>query len=62
MAEDEPRCEQLRAENAALRTRIYTTKEYQVATVQEVENLKAEKMALVERKVNFGAHSVSYYL
>jgi kinetochore protein Nuf2 len=51
MAEDEPRCEQLRTENAALRARMFATKEYQVAAVQEVENLKAEKSALVERKV-----------
>ncbi|KAJ7684806.1 Nuf2 family-domain-containing protein [Mycena polygramma] len=50
MAEDEPRCAQLRTENATLRARMFATKEYQVAAVQEVENLKAEKTALVERK------------
>ncbi|KAJ6547229.1 Nuf2 family-domain-containing protein [Mycena capillaripes] len=50
MAEDEPRCEQLRTENATLRARLYATKEYQVTAVQDVENLKAEKTALVERK------------
>ncbi|KAJ6513821.1 Nuf2 family-domain-containing protein [Mycena vitilis] len=50
MAEDEPRCVQLRTENATLRARMFATKEYQVAAVQEVENLKAEKTALVERK------------
>ncbi|KAJ6606657.1 Nuf2 family-domain-containing protein [Mycena vulgaris] len=50
MAEDEPRCEQLRTENDTLRARMFATKEYQVAAVQEVEHLKAEKTALVERK------------
>ncbi|KAJ7093076.1 Nuf2 family-domain-containing protein [Mycena epipterygia] len=50
MAEDEPRCEQLRRENDTLRARMFATKEFQVAAVQEVENLKAEKSALVERK------------
>ncbi|KAJ7734926.1 Nuf2 family-domain-containing protein [Mycena maculata] len=50
MAEDEPRCEELRTENSALRGRLFATKEYQAATIQEVETLKAEKLALVERK------------
>ncbi|KAF8185055.1 Nuf2 family-domain-containing protein [Mycena galopus ATCC 62051] len=50
MAEDEPRCEQLREENAALRAKMFATKEFQLAVVQEVENLKTEKTALLERK------------
>ncbi|KAJ7043360.1 Nuf2 family-domain-containing protein [Mycena alexandri] len=50
MAEDEPRCEQLRAENSSLRAKMFATKEFQVATVEEVEKLRAEKSALVERK------------
>ncbi|KAJ7929385.1 Nuf2 family-domain-containing protein [Mycena leptocephala] len=50
MAEDEPRCEQLRGENATLRARMFATKEFQATVVQEVENLRAEKSALVERK------------
>ena len=66
MAEDEPRCEQLRAENLELRARMFATKETQVAAVQEVENLKAEKTALVERKVspyeNLGFCSFHHYL
>jgi kinetochore protein Nuf2 len=53
MAEDEPRCEQLRGENATLRARMFATKEFQATVVQEVENLRAEKSALVERKVKF---------
>ncbi|KAG6816946.1 hypothetical protein H0H87_001461 [Tephrocybe sp. NHM501043] len=50
IAEDEPRCEQLRNENNALRAKMIATKEFQTAAVQEVEKLKAEKNALVKRK------------
>lgn len=52
IAEDEPRCEQLRIENSALRAKMIATKEFQTAAVQEVEQLKAEKNALIKRKVN----------
>ncbi|KAG6811487.1 hypothetical protein H0H92_007179 [Tricholoma furcatifolium] len=50
IAEDEPRCEQLRNENNALRGKMIATKEFQTVAVQEVEKLKAEKNALVKRK------------
>lgn len=50
IAEDEPRCEQLRIENSALRAKMIATKEFQTAAVQEVEQLKAEKNALIKRK------------
>ncbi|KAG6861878.1 hypothetical protein C0995_010584 [Termitomyces sp. Mi166 len=50
IAEDEPRCEQLRNENNALRAKMIATKEFQTAAVQEVEKLKAEKNALIKRK------------
>ncbi|KAF4603976.1 kinetochore-associated Ndc80 complex subunit nuf2 [Pleurotus pulmonarius] len=50
IAEDEPRCEQLRKENAALRAKMIATKEMQTAAVQEVEKLKAEKTTLIKRK------------
>ncbi|GLB35199.1 putative nuf2 family protein [Lyophyllum shimeji] len=50
IAEDEPRCEQLRNDNNALRAKMIATKEFQTAAVQEVEKLKAEKNALVKRK------------
>ncbi|KAL0947262.1 hypothetical protein HGRIS_013383 [Hohenbuehelia grisea] len=50
IAEDEPRCESLRKENAALRAHMFKTKEFQTAAVQEVEKLKAEKSELVHRK------------
>ncbi|KAG6878753.1 hypothetical protein C0993_008052 [Termitomyces sp. T159_Od127] len=51
IAEDEPRCEELRNVNHALRAKMIATKEFQTAAVQEVEKLKAEKNALVKRKV-----------
>ncbi|KAG5650919.1 hypothetical protein H0H81_010526 [Sphagnurus paluster] len=50
IAEEEPRCEQLRLENSALRARMIATKEYQIAAVQEVEKLKGEKNTLIKRK------------
>ncbi|KAG6819356.1 hypothetical protein H0H93_012571 [Arthromyces matolae] len=50
IAEDEPRCEQLRSQNSALRAKMIATKEFQTTAVQEVEKLKAEKNALVKRK------------
>ncbi|KAF5386676.1 hypothetical protein D9615_001740 [Tricholomella constricta] len=50
IAEDEPRCEQLRSSNSALRAKMIATKDFQTAAVQEVEKLKAEKNALVKRK------------
>lgn len=50
IAEDEPRCEQLRNENSALRAKMIATKEFQMAAVQEVEKLKADKNALIKRK------------
>lgn len=51
IAEDEPRCEQLRNENGALRAKMIATKEFQMAAVQEVEKLKAENNACIKRKV-----------
>ncbi|KAG6841203.1 hypothetical protein C0991_000865 [Blastosporella zonata] len=59
MAEDEPRCEQLRSENNALRAKMIATKEFQIAAVQEVEKLKAEKNALVKRKEAFNGEILS---
>ncbi|KAF8636681.1 hypothetical protein AX17_003487 [Amanita inopinata Kibby_2008] len=50
IAEDEPTCEQLRSENSALRAKMFATKEFQTAAVQEVEKLKAEKNALIKRR------------
>ncbi|KAJ8514657.1 hypothetical protein ONZ45_g7837 [Pleurotus djamor] len=50
IAEDEPRCDQLRKENAALRAKMLATKELQTAAMQEGEKLKAEKTGLIRRK------------
>ncbi|TFK30715.1 hypothetical protein FA15DRAFT_26595 [Coprinopsis marcescibilis] len=48
--EDEPRRIQLQEENQALRGKLFATKEFQVAAVQEVEKLKAEKNATIKRR------------
>ncbi|KAK2467107.1 hypothetical protein APHAL10511_001365 [Amanita phalloides] len=50
LAEDEPLCEKLRNENNALRAKMFATKEFQTAAVQDVEKLKAEKTALIKRR------------
>ncbi|KAF8623966.1 hypothetical protein AX15_006122 [Amanita polypyramis BW_CC] len=50
VAEDEPLCEKLRSENNTLRAKMFATKEFQTAAVQEVEKLKAEKNALIKRR------------
>nr|GAT58016.1 predicted protein [Mycena chlorophos] len=61
MAEDEPKCEQLRAQASELRARLFANKQVQVETVDQVEKLKAEKTALVQRKeaLNGEVESVS---
>ncbi|KAJ7074414.1 Nuf2 family-domain-containing protein [Mycena amicta] len=50
MAEDEPKCAQLREENSVLRARLFASKQVQEDTVEQVESLKAEKTALMQRK------------
>ncbi|EAU92622.2 hypothetical protein CC1G_01667 [Coprinopsis cinerea okayama7 len=50
ISEDEPRRVQLQEENKALRDKLFKTKDAQVASVQEVEMLKAEKNNLLKRK------------
>lgn len=50
MAEDEPRCEQLRIENFELKGRLRASKEIQTIGLQELEKLKAEKSALLKRR------------
>lgn len=52
MAEDEPRCEQLRIENFELKGRLRASKEIQTIGLQELEKLKAEKSALLKRRVS----------
>ncbi len=51
MAEDEPKCERLREENFILRSKVLAAKELQSSGLQELEKLKAEKTALIKRKV-----------
>lgn len=50
MAEDEPRCEQLRIENFELTGRLRASKEIQIIGLKEWEKLKAEKVALLKRR------------
>ncbi|PFH47672.1 hypothetical protein AMATHDRAFT_151540 [Amanita thiersii Skay4041] len=50
IAEDEPVCEQLRNENNTLRAKMFATKEFQTAAVQEVEKLKTQKNALIKHR------------
>ncbi|KAI8998922.1 Nuf2 family-domain-containing protein [Trametes punicea] len=49
-AEDEPKCEALRQENAALVEQVIAYKDRQMGFLQEVESLKQEKAALVAEK------------
>lgn len=50
-AEDEPRCEELRKENAAITAHLMATKEMQMGLVKDIEALKVEKSAVLQRKV-----------
>jgi kinetochore protein Nuf2 len=51
-AKDEPRCEELRAENAALTANMFKLKDVQTSVVQTVEFLKSEKNDFLKRKVS----------
>lgn len=51
ISEDEPRRVQLKEENDALRKKLFETKGLQVAALEEVEKLKAEKNNLIKRRV-----------
>ncbi|RXW17416.1 hypothetical protein EST38_g8443 [Candolleomyces aberdarensis] len=52
ISEDEPRRIQLKEENDALRKKLFETKGLQVAALEEVEKLKAEKNNLIKRREN----------
>lgn len=54
-AEDEPRCEVLRRENAAITAHLMATKEMQIALVKDIEALKVEKAGVLRRKVSFNS-------
>jgi kinetochore protein Nuf2 len=50
MALDQPRCEELKKENAGLTAHLMATKEMQGALVKDIETLKKEKAAVLQRK------------
>ncbi|KAH7927702.1 hypothetical protein BV22DRAFT_1031466 [Leucogyrophana mollusca] len=47
---DEPKCESLRQENAAITAHLMATKEVHQSVVKDIENLKVEKASLIARK------------
>jgi kinetochore protein Nuf2 len=51
-AEDEPRCQELRTENAALTAKLVSTKEVQKEIAGSCEKLKIQKNDLLQRKVS----------
>lgn len=59
-AEDEPRCEKLGKENDALRADIFDIKNSQAKAVSDNEILKADKDALVQKRVC--PHCLSYFI
>ena len=48
---DEPRVEALSKENEVLNTELLSQRDVQLALLQEIETLKHERAALVQRKV-----------
>lgn len=50
MAKDEPRCDELRKENNSITAHLRATKEIQTGLVTDIEGLKTEKAALIQRK------------
>jgi kinetochore protein Nuf2 len=54
-AEDEPRCDVLRSENAAITAHLMATKEMQMALVKDIETLKIEKAGVLQRKVHLNS-------
>lgn len=51
-AEDEPKCDELRKENAAITAHLMATKEMQQALAKDIETLKIEKAGVIQRKVS----------
>ncbi|KAH7913923.1 Nuf2 family-domain-containing protein [Hygrophoropsis aurantiaca] len=49
-AKDEPKCEELRLENAAITAHLRATKEVHQSVVKDIETLKIEKASLLSRK------------
>jgi kinetochore protein Nuf2 len=51
LAEDEPRLDDIRQENASITSRLIAYKETQTRLLEDIGSLKAEKAGLVQRKV-----------
>lgn len=54
-AKDEPKCEEIRAENAAITAHLISTKETTQAVVKDIEALKVEKANLILKKENINS-------
>ncbi|KIK24910.1 hypothetical protein PISMIDRAFT_97675 [Pisolithus microcarpus 441] len=54
-AKDEPKCEELRTENAAITAHLMVTKETTQKVVKEIEALKVEKASVLSKKDNINA-------
>jgi hypothetical protein len=50
-AEDEPRLDTIRQENVSITSQLIAYKETQTRLLKDIESLKVEKSALVQRKV-----------
>ncbi len=50
-AEDEPKLDDIRQENASITSQLIAYKETQMRLLKDVESLKAEKSVLVQKKV-----------
>jgi kinetochore protein Nuf2 len=54
-AKDEPKCEELRAENAAITAHLVATKETTQGVVKDIEALKIEKANVILKKENINS-------
>ena len=54
-ARDEPKCDQLRAENAAITAHLMATKETTQSVVKDIEALKVEKANVILKKENINS-------
>lgn len=50
-AQDEPKCEELRHENAAITAQLIATKDVQTSLLKDLATLKEERSTLNQRKV-----------
>ncbi|EGO21650.1 hypothetical protein SERLADRAFT_410230 [Serpula lacrymans var. lacrymans S7.9] len=54
-AKNEPKCDEIRQENAAITAHLMATKEVQTSVVKDIETLKIEKSAVIHRKENISS-------